>query len=157
MISLKVVTDLVHSTLRHLPMTVVFQVEYPKRLRANLSEYLSVTFLCECDSRNSSVDYHVIRYRLKLEISDETTKVVIVMFDETTRVLLKCSANSILDCKGQDEEASLGLPTALANIVGTSHTLELKSHTYYEHGTSLDPPWSELELHLSGDEDLRCD
>nr|GEX76605.1 hypothetical protein [Tanacetum cinerariifolium] len=33
----------------------------------------------------------------------------------------------------QDEEASLGLPTALANIMGTSHILELQSHTYYEH------------------------
>nr|GEV31521.1 hypothetical protein [Tanacetum cinerariifolium] len=32
-----------------------------------------------------------------------------------------------------DEEANLGLPTALANIVGISHTLELKSHAYYEH------------------------
>ncbi|GJR91634.1 reverse transcriptase domain-containing protein [Tanacetum coccineum] len=101
---------------------------------------------------------NLLMYRLKLEISDETTEVVVVMFDETMRVLLKCSANSILDCKGQvyfsapfhftntftdlrmqDEEASLGLPTALANIVGTSHTLELKSHTYYEHG--ITPPF----------------
>ncbi|GJS41340.1 ATP-dependent DNA helicase PIF1-like protein [Tanacetum coccineum] len=87
-----------------------------------------------CDSCNSSVDYPVIRYKLELEISDETAEVVVVMFDETARVLLKCSASSILDCEEQDEEASLGLPTALANIVGTSHTLELKSHTYYEHG-----------------------
>ncbi|GJV72200.1 retrovirus-related pol polyprotein from transposon TNT 1-94 [Tanacetum coccineum] len=69
-----------------------------------------------CDSCNSSVDYPVIRYRLELEISDETAEVVVVMFDETARVLLKCSASSILDYKEQDEEASLGLPTALANI-----------------------------------------
>nr|GEY54497.1 hypothetical protein [Tanacetum cinerariifolium] len=95
------------------------------------------------------------RYRLELEISDKTEKIVVVMFDETTRVLLKCSASSTLECEGhayfyapfhfrntftdlhlQDEDASLGLPTALANIVGTSHTLELKSHTYYEHGVN---------------------
>nr|GFD25771.1 hypothetical protein [Tanacetum cinerariifolium] len=92
---------------------------------------------------------------LELEISDETAEVVVVIFDETERVLLKCSVSSILECEGhvyfyapfhfrntfidlrlQDEEASLGLPTALANIVGTSHTLELKSHTYYEHGVN---------------------
>nr|GEZ81070.1 hypothetical protein [Tanacetum cinerariifolium] len=84
---------------------------------------------------------------------DETAEVVVVMFDETKRVLLKCSASSILDYEGQiyfsapfhfmnmftdlrmhDEEAYLGLPIALANIVGISHTLELKSHMYYEHG-----------------------
>nr|GEU79291.1 retrovirus-related Pol polyprotein from transposon TNT 1-94 [Tanacetum cinerariifolium] len=63
-----------------------------------------------CDSCNSSVDYPVIRCKLELEISDETAEAVVVMFDETARVLLKCS----------DEEACLGLPTALANIVGTS-------------------------------------
>ncbi|GJY11847.1 hypothetical protein Tco_0381156, partial [Tanacetum coccineum] len=57
------------------------------------------------------------RYKLKLEISDETVEVVVVMFDETARVLLKCSTSSILDYEGQDEEASLGLPPDLVNIV----------------------------------------
>ncbi|GKG15720.1 hypothetical protein Tco_0358043, partial [Tanacetum coccineum] len=33
-----------------------------------------------------------------------------------------------------NEQEHLGLPPALANIVGISHTLELKSYTYYEHG-----------------------
>ncbi|GKE07851.1 replication protein A 70 kDa DNA-binding subunit C-like protein [Tanacetum coccineum] len=76
----------------------------------------SATFLCEVtidkvrtkkgwnypwsDSCNSLIDYPIIRYRLELEISDETAEVVVVMFDETTRVLLKCSASSILDCVG---------------------------------------------------------
>ncbi|GJU15981.1 reverse transcriptase domain-containing protein [Tanacetum coccineum] len=99
----------------------------------------SATFLCEVtidkvrtkkgwnypwsDSCNSSIDYPIIRYRLELEISDKTAEVVVVMFDETTRVLLKCSV----------EKASLGLPPALANIVGTSHALEIKFHMYYEH------------------------
>ncbi|GJV29943.1 reverse transcriptase domain-containing protein [Tanacetum coccineum] len=31
------------------------------------------------------------------------------------------------------EEEEMGLPLALANIVGTVHTLELKSNSYYEH------------------------
>ncbi|GJY03032.1 ATP-dependent DNA helicase PIF1-like protein [Tanacetum coccineum] len=107
-----------------------------------------------CDSCNNLVEYPVIRYRLEMEISDDTAEVVVVMFDETTTSLLKCFASSILDSEErvsflapynltntftelrlQDEEEHLGLPPALANIVGTRHTLELKSHTYYEHGT----------------------
>ncbi|GKB76001.1 hypothetical protein Tco_0942896 [Tanacetum coccineum] len=71
---------------------------------------------------------------LTLEISDDTVEVAVVMFDETSRSLLKCSASSIVGFEDQDEEENSGLPPALANIVGTSHTLELKSHTYYEHG-----------------------
>nr|GEW20763.1 hypothetical protein [Tanacetum cinerariifolium] len=59
-----------------------------------------------CDSCNNLGDYPAIR--LELEISDETSEAV-------------------------DEEAFLGLPAALANIMGISHTLEFKSHTYYEH------------------------
>ncbi|GJY32873.1 ATP-dependent DNA helicase PIF1-like protein [Tanacetum coccineum] len=73
-------------------------------------------------------------YRLELEISDNTAKVVVIMFDETTTSLLGCFASCILDSKEQDEEDHSGLPTALANIMGTTHTLELKSHTYFEHG-----------------------
>ncbi|GJX78784.1 hypothetical protein Tco_0326933 [Tanacetum coccineum] len=38
----------------------------------------------------------------------------------------------VTDFRLQDEEET-GLPPALANIVGTLHTLELKSNLYYEH------------------------
>ncbi|GKA65300.1 retrovirus-related pol polyprotein from transposon TNT 1-94 [Tanacetum coccineum] len=74
-------------------------------------------------------------YRLDLEISDDTGKAVVVMFDETATSLLGCSASCILDSEEQeyflapynltntftylhlqDEEDHLGLPTALANI-----------------------------------------
>ncbi|GKB85837.1 ATP-dependent DNA helicase PIF1-like protein [Tanacetum coccineum] len=78
---------------------------------------------------------NLLMYMLELEISDDTVEVVVIMFDEMTTSLLGCSASSILDSEEQDEEDHSGLPTALANIVGTSHTLELKSHTYYEHGS----------------------
>ncbi|GKE61704.1 ATP-dependent DNA helicase PIF1-like protein, partial [Tanacetum coccineum] len=74
-----------------------------------------------------AVEYPILRYRLELEISDYTTEVVVVLFDETARSLLKCSASAM------DEDEHSGFPAALANIVGTSQTLELKSHTYYEH------------------------
>ncbi|GJW04558.1 hypothetical protein Tco_1563414 [Tanacetum coccineum] len=43
------------------------------------------------------------------------------------------------DSLAQSDEEYLddtsALPAVLANIIGTTHTLELKSHTYYEHGT----------------------
>nr|GFA07673.1 hypothetical protein [Tanacetum cinerariifolium] len=41
------------------------------------------------------------RYMLKLEISDDTAEVVVVMFDETKTSLLKCSTSSILDFEDQ--------------------------------------------------------
>ncbi|GKA46256.1 ATP-dependent DNA helicase PIF1-like protein [Tanacetum coccineum] len=65
-----------------------------------------------CDSCNSSVDYPVIR--LELEISDATAE-----FGGMFCVLNKGDS---------------GLPPTLANIMGTSHTLELKSRMYFEHG-----------------------
>nr|GEV52693.1 hypothetical protein [Tanacetum cinerariifolium] len=93
------------------------------------------------------------RYMLELKIFDDAVEVVVVMFNETTTSLLGCSASCILDTEEQvyflapynltnmftylhlqDEEHHSGFPTALANIVGTTHTLELKSHTYFEHG-----------------------
>ncbi|GKG55602.1 hypothetical protein Tco_0574496, partial [Tanacetum coccineum] len=33
-----------------------------------------------------------------------------------------------------EEEGDSSLPPMLADIVGTSHTLEFKSHTYFENG-----------------------
>nr|GEY22615.1 hypothetical protein [Tanacetum cinerariifolium] len=78
--------------------------------------------------------------------------VVVVLFDETTTSLLKCYASAMVasqaqvrvftpsnlsdsytDSQLQDEDENTGLPATLDNIVGTSQTLELKSHTYYEH------------------------
>ncbi|GKE51328.1 hypothetical protein Tco_1486484 [Tanacetum coccineum] len=54
------------------------------------------------------------RYRLKLEVSDNTIAVVVVMFDETATSLVKCLADSILAAEDQ------------------AHS---EAHTYYEHDT----------------------
>ncbi|GJZ86190.1 ATP-dependent DNA helicase PIF1-like protein [Tanacetum coccineum] len=40
-----------------------------------------------CDSCHSSVDYPVLRYRLELEVSDDTAQTVVVMFDEMARTV----------------------------------------------------------------------
>lgn len=34
----------------------------------------------------------------------------------------------------QDSENHAVLPRAITDIVGTTHNLEIKTHTYYEHG-----------------------
>ncbi|GKF53767.1 ATP-dependent DNA helicase PIF1-like protein, partial [Tanacetum coccineum] len=73
-------------------------------------------------------------YKLKLQVSDDTAEVVVVIFNETATCLVKCAADSIVEYEDQGDEHS-PLPQALAKIVGTSHTLEFKSHTYYEHNT----------------------
>ncbi|GJX36239.1 ATP-dependent DNA helicase PIF1-like protein [Tanacetum coccineum] len=54
-----------------------------------------------CDSCHSSMDYPVLGgYRLELEVSDDTAHTVIVMFNETTRTVVKCSAGSIVRRRG---------------------------------------------------------
>ncbi|KAL6577819.1 hypothetical protein OROMI_010147 [Orobanche minor] len=86
-----------------------------------------------CDACNKHSEYPIVRYRLELDVSDNTAHTMVVMFDETATELVKFSAESLLE--GEDEaEDQPALPQALTNIIGTSHTLELKSHTYYEHG-----------------------
>nr|GEU56038.1 hypothetical protein [Tanacetum cinerariifolium] len=56
-----------------------------------------------------------------------TVAVVVVMFDETATELVKVPADSILKHSR--------LPPAIANIIGITRVLELKSHTYYEYGS----------------------
>ncbi|GKB62292.1 putative reverse transcriptase domain-containing protein [Tanacetum coccineum] len=46
---------------------------------------------------------HEKRYRLELDVSDDTTQTVIVMFDETATALVGCSAGSLIDI--EDESA----------------------------------------------------
>nr|GEX23437.1 hypothetical protein [Tanacetum cinerariifolium] len=70
-------------------------------------------FLCE--TCNRTVDYPILRYRLEVVIADDTTHTTIVMFNEIATELLNC------------------FQTAIRNLIGTTHVMELKSHTYYEH------------------------
>ena len=66
-------------------------------------------------------------------MSDDTAQTVVVLFDETVRELLKCSPESLLDHGAEEDDAS-NLPRAISALIGTSHILELRSHTYFEHG-----------------------
>nr|GEV82998.1 hypothetical protein [Tanacetum cinerariifolium] len=73
-------------------------------------------------------------YRLEVDVSDDTAQAVVVMFNETTTTLVKCSADSLMDTTDESIEDHLSLPPALSNLIGTAHVMEIQSHTYYEYG-----------------------
>ncbi|GKC04265.1 nucleic acid-binding, OB-fold protein, partial [Tanacetum coccineum] len=104
---------------------------------------------------NKAIDYPVIRYRLELDVANDTAHVVGVLFDEPATELVKCSAESLLASvdevslyllfhyfhryytnlylQSADEDSNLRV--AITNLIGTTHVFELKSHTYYKYGT----------------------
>nr|GFA26865.1 hypothetical protein [Tanacetum cinerariifolium] len=106
-----------------------------------------------CDAYEKAVEYPVLR--LELGISNVIAHVVVVMFDETASELVKCLADSLAQSNDEYLYDTSGLLDTLANIIGTTHTLEMESYTYYEHETfksftcwNLIPPkdteWVEL-------------
>ncbi|GJU71991.1 hypothetical protein Tco_1263396, partial [Tanacetum coccineum] len=70
-------------------------------------------------------------YKLKLGVADDTAHAVVVIFDETT----KSPTESLVGTEDEYTNEHSSLPVALANIIGTTHVLELKSHTYYKFGS----------------------
>ncbi|GKC50546.1 ATP-dependent DNA helicase PIF1-like protein [Tanacetum coccineum] len=74
------------------------------------------------------------KYKLEVVVADDTAHTVVVMFNDTATELLKCSAESLLGA-GENEDDESSLPTAIRNLIRTTHVLEIKSHTYYEYGT----------------------
>ncbi|GJT14443.1 DNA helicase PIF1, ATP-dependent [Tanacetum coccineum] len=86
--------------------------------------------------QESSYARHVTRlYRLEVIVVDDTTQTVVVMFNEIATELLNCSADSLIEAKDKSVEDDSSLPTAIRNLIGTTHVMELKSHTYYEYGS----------------------
>ncbi|GJY83321.1 nucleic acid-binding, OB-fold protein [Tanacetum coccineum] len=74
-------------------------------------------------------------FRLELGVSDETGHVVVVMYDETASELLGLRHAFYTRFPVQSLNDDSKFPPTLTNIIGSTHALELKSHTYYEHGT----------------------
>ncbi|GJT55212.1 reverse transcriptase domain-containing protein [Tanacetum coccineum] len=91
-----------------------------------------------CQAYEKVFEYPVLRYRLELDVPDKTASTVVVMFDEPAIELVKCTAYTLASA---DEDVGFGyaddagLPRALANIVGTIQTMEIKTQSYYEHRT----------------------
>nr|GEY42009.1 hypothetical protein [Tanacetum cinerariifolium] len=63
------------------------------------------------------------RYRLEALVADDTAHTIVVMFNDTTTELLKCSAESLIGTKdkGFDADDDLKLPLAIRNLIGTMH------------------------------------
>nr|GFA27804.1 hypothetical protein [Tanacetum cinerariifolium] len=70
-----------------------------------------------CDSCNNLIKYPVLRFRLELDISDQTTSTVVVMFDDTSTELVKCSADSIVQAKYEETTAEM----SFIPLVSTCH------------------------------------
>ncbi|GJZ29168.1 nucleic acid-binding, OB-fold protein [Tanacetum coccineum] len=70
-----------------------------------------------CDACEKAVEYPVLRYMPELGISDATTHVVVVIFDETASELVKCSADSLVQ---SDKELHLLEPEAVMKSAGSS-------------------------------------
>nr|GEX94596.1 hypothetical protein [Tanacetum cinerariifolium] len=82
-----------------------------------------------CEACNTTVDYPVLRYRLELDVSDDTGHIVVVLFDELATTLVKCSAESITQADDEIDptegiKESIGSSTLDADA--GSHTHELK-------------------------------
>ncbi|GJV52269.1 replication protein A 70 kDa DNA-binding subunit C-like protein [Tanacetum coccineum] len=98
----------------------------------------TMTFQCKVmieDIRRKSgtVDYPVLQ--LEVVVVDDTTHTVVIMFNEIATELLDFSIDSLIEAKDKSAEDDSGLLTAIRNLIGTTHVIELKSHTYYEYGT----------------------
>nr|GEX85078.1 hypothetical protein [Tanacetum cinerariifolium] len=85
-----------------------------------------------CQSCNKIVDYPLLRYRLEVDVSNNTTQAVVVMSNETGTALVNCSIDSLMHTVDESSEDHLNLPPALLNLIGIAHVMEIKSHTYYE-------------------------
>ncbi|GJU65757.1 reverse transcriptase domain-containing protein [Tanacetum coccineum] len=96
-----------------------------------------------CEFFNKCVEFTVLSihnpfvriYKLELDITDDTANAVVVMFDEPATTLVGCSEESVMEDDDESSDDQSNLPPALANLIGTTHTLEIKSHTYYEYRT----------------------
>ncbi|GJR31491.1 DNA helicase PIF1, ATP-dependent [Tanacetum coccineum] len=82
-------------------------------------------------------DSNLPLYSLEVVVADDTTLIVVMMFNDTSTELIKCSAESLMgaDDEGTDADDDSNLPTSIRNLIGTTHVLEIKSHTYYEYCT----------------------
>lgn len=58
---------------------------------------MKVTIFLAC----ATYTHNMTRYRLEIDVSDETAHAVIVMFDEGAEELVKCSAKALLEAEDE--------------------------------------------------------
>ncbi|KAM0023973.1 putative nucleic acid-binding, replication factor A [Helianthus debilis subsp. tardiflorus] len=87
-----------------------------------------------CKACKSKVEYPRTRFRIQADITDGTMSTVVVLFDEIVEQLVKRTAKSLVkELQDTSVDAPI-LPSALQSLIGTKHTFEIKSHTYYHFG-----------------------
>ncbi|XP_071694784.1 uncharacterized protein [Rutidosis leptorrhynchoides] len=87
-----------------------------------------------CESCAKLVPEPITRFRVQCEVRDATAETVIVFFDETAEQLTQTTAPCLM--AEQDEETcTTVLPNALANLLGTTQVVLIKTGSHYEHGT----------------------
>ncbi|GJY92117.1 nucleic acid-binding, OB-fold protein [Tanacetum coccineum] len=77
-----------------------------------------------CESYNKSVEFLVLRYRLELDVADETANAVVVMFDEPATTLVGCSVESVME----DDDETI-VPTEGVMESASSSTLDAAGAT----------------------------
>ncbi|GJU22762.1 hypothetical protein Tco_1156104 [Tanacetum coccineum] len=87
--------------------------------------------------RRAGTSYHagVKTVHVGTRRADDTAQTVIVMFDETTTALVGCSARSLMDIEDESADSHVSLPPVISNLIGTTHVMEIKYHSYYEYGS----------------------
>ncbi|GKA91972.1 putative reverse transcriptase, RNA-dependent DNA polymerase [Tanacetum coccineum] len=129
---------------------------YPKDSPFDLEDYTDSDYAgASLDRKSTTRGCQFIRKRL---ISWQSKKQIIVANSTTKAEYVAASS-----CCGQIDDwnglkmlrMNLGLKPVTRKVNATGHYLLLLGKKLVLRGTSLDPPWSELELHLSGDEFLR--
>ncbi|GKA34348.1 hypothetical protein Tco_0720777, partial [Tanacetum coccineum] len=60
----------------------------------------------------SGVTHATSLFKLELDISDQTASTVVVMFDDTTTELVKCSADSIMQAEDEVEDSEEEMASA---------------------------------------------
>ncbi|XP_071728567.1 replication protein A 70 kDa DNA-binding subunit B-like [Rutidosis leptorrhynchoides] len=87
-----------------------------------------------CESCAKIVPEPITRFRVQCDVRDATAETMVVFFDETAEQLTQTTAPVLL--AEQDEETcTTVLPNALANLLGTTQVVLIKTSSYYEHGT----------------------
>ncbi|XP_021979921.1 uncharacterized protein LOC110876046 [Helianthus annuus] len=88
-----------------------------------------------CKACKSKVDYPRTRFRIQADVTDGTMSTVVTLFDEVAEQLVKRTAKSLVEEQLNDTSLDAPiLPSALESFIGTKHTFEIKSHTYYRYG-----------------------
>ncbi|GKA59896.1 hypothetical protein Tco_0759209 [Tanacetum coccineum] len=114
-------------------------------VKPNKKEYRVIkddNFMLELDGSTNfrKVSVKADGYRLELDVSVDTTQTVIAIFDEIATAL------------SVDDHVSL--PPTISNVIGTTQTLEIKSHSYYEYGTFKSFTYWQLNPEEGGDDSV---